>query len=338
MTCARGGRRVVKSVYVILTAAAMLSAGMSVAKATDPAADPAATRPGPASSENCFLFSYFVDNGEDGLHLARSADGYKWQALGGDKRFLAPKVGKRKLMRDPCLLRAPDGTFQLVWTDSWDSRTIGHASSKDLVHWSPQQAIGVMAHEPQAMNCWAPEVLYDQQRQQYVIFWSTTIPGRFPKTDGTGDGPYNHRVYATTTKDFKTFTPTRLLFDGGFNVIDATMLQAGAKYYLIVKDETLKPVKKNLRIAVGTSPEGPFGEVSPPFTPSWVEGPSAIRIGDQYIVYFDCYTKGCYGAVRSRNLKDWEDITSRLDFPKAARHGTVLEVPRSVVDGLSSKR
>ena len=266
------------------------------------------------------------------------ADGYKWQALGGGKSFLAPKVGKRKLMRDPCLLRAPDGAFQLVWTDSWDSRTIGHASSKDLLHWSPQQAIAVMAHEPQAMNCWAPEVVYDQQRQQYVIFWSTTIPGRFPKTDGAGDGPYNHRVYATTTKDFKTFTPTRLLFDGGFNVIDATMLPAGAKYYLIVKDETLKPVKKNLRIAVGASAEGPFGEVSPPFTPSWVEGPSAIRIGDDYIVYFDCYTKGCYGAVRSRNLKDWEDITSRLDFPKGARHGTVLEMPRSVVDGLSAKR
>ena len=94
------------------------------------------------------------------------------------------------------------------------------------------------------------------------------------------------------------------------------MLRAEAKYYLIVKDETLKPVKKNLRIAVGSSPEGPFGEASAPFTPSWVEGPSAIRIGDDYLVYFDCYTKGRYGAVRSRNLKDWEDVTSRWSSPK----------------------
>ena len=113
-----------------------------------------------------------------------------------------------------------------------------------------------MAHEPQAMNCWAPEVVYDENKQQYVIFWATTIPGRFPKTDGTGDGKYNHRIYSTTTKDFKTFTPTRLFFDGGFNVIDATMLHAEGKYYLIVKDETLKPVKKNLRIAVGSQPRG----------------------------------------------------------------------------------
>jgi hypothetical protein len=100
-------------------------------------------------------------------------------------------------------------------------------------------------------------------------------------------------------------------------------------------DETLKPVKKNLRFAVGDSPEGPFGPASAPFTPSWVEGPSAIRIGDEYIVFFDCYQDHHYGAVRSRNLKEWEDVTSRLTFPKGARHGTVLRVPKSVVDGLS---
>jgi hypothetical protein len=155
-----------------------------------------------------------------------------------------------------------------------------------------------------------------------------------PKTEGSGDGKNNHRIYSTTTKDFKTFTPTRLFYDGGFNAIDATMLCANSKYYLIVKDETLKPVKKNLRIAVGASPEGPFGPASAPFTPSWVEGPSAIRIEDRYVVYFDCYTKGHYGAVRSRNLTDWEDVTSRLRFPKGARHGTVLQVPTSVVDRL----
>jgi hypothetical protein len=117
-------------------------------------------------------------------------------------------------------------------------------------------------------------------------------------------------------------------------VIDATLLRAAGKYYLIVKDETAHPVRKNLRIAVGAGPEGPFGSLSPPFTPDWVEGPSAIRIQDEYLVYFDCYRQHRYGAVRSRNLQDWEDVSSRISFPKGARHGTVLEVPESVVDGL----
>jgi hypothetical protein len=103
---------------------------------------------------------------------------------------------------------------------------------------------------------------------------------------------------------------------------------------LIVKDETLKPVAKNLRIAVGDSAAGPFGDLSGPFTPSWVEGPTAIRIGDDYVVYFDCYKEGHYGAVRSRDLKIWEDVTSQLVFPKGGRHGTVLQVPKSIVDRL----
>ncbi|WP_205678845.1 glycoside hydrolase family 43 protein [Aquisphaera insulae] len=286
------------------------------------------------AEDDCLLFSYFLGNGEDGLHLATSQDGLTWTPLGGGKSYLAPKVGKSRLMRDPCLLRGHDGTFQLVWTDSWDRRTIGHASSKDLVHWSDQQAIPVMKHEPKALNCWAPEILFDDAKRHYLIFWSTTIPGRFPETEGTGDENYNHRIYATTTTDFKTFTPTRLFYDGGFNVIDATILKANDKSYLIVKDETLKPVKKHLRMAVADTPDGPFVDLSPPFTPSWVEGPSAIRIGDDFLIYFDCYRDGHYGAVRSRDLKHWEDITPRVSFPKGARHGTVLRVPRRILERL----
>lgn len=285
-----------------------------------------------APNDTCFLFSYFIGNGEDGLHLAQSDDGYQWKALHQGTSFLTPKVGNSKLMRDPFLMLGPDGTFQMVWSDGWNGRTIGHASSKDLIHWSEQQAIPVMASEPTANNCWAPEMAYDKQNGQYVIFWATTIPGRFPETEGKGDN--NHRMYYTTTKDFKTFGPTKLFYNDGFNVIDATMLQANSRYYLIVKDETLKPAKKNLRIAVGASPTGPFGPASAPFTRTWVEGPSAIRIGDYYVVYFDCYMDHHYGAVRSRDLKTWEDATPLLSFPEGVRHGTVLRVPRSVVKRL----
>ena len=69
--------------------------------------------------DKAFLFSYFTGNGEDGLHLAWSRDGYHWERLNGGKSFLRPEVGESKLMRDPCLLRGPDGTFHLVWTTSW---------------------------------------------------------------------------------------------------------------------------------------------------------------------------------------------------------------------------
>jgi hypothetical protein len=141
-------------------------------------------------------------------------------------------------------------------------------------------------------------------------------------------------MYCTTTKDFQTFTPARLFFDPGFSVIDATMIPAGGKYYLIFKDETLKPVKKHLRVAAGDSIEGPFKDLSEPFTPSWVEGPTALTTDDQYLVYYDMYTARTYGAMRSRDLKKWQDVSAQLSFPKGTRHGTVFAVSHEVLTAL----
>ena len=283
-----------------------------------------------------YLFSSFRGDG-DGLHLAWSSDGLKWTALADDRIFLQPTVGG-KLMRDPCILQGPDGVFRMVWTSAWYERVIGYASSKDLIHWSEQKAIPVMEHEPTARKCWAPELVYDAAKKQCIIFWATTIPGRFLETDAFGDNGPNHRMYCTTTKDFETFTPARLFFDPGFSVIDATMVPAGGKYDLVFKEETLKPVKKHLRVASGDSIEGPFKDLSEPFTPSWVEGPTALEIGDRYLVYYDMYTARTYGAMRSLDLKQWEDVSDQLSLPKGTKHGTAFAVSREVLTALLQYR
>lgn len=110
---------------------------------------------------DAYLFTYFTKNGEDGLHLAWSADGYSWARPAGGAALLGPEVGGAKLMRDPSVTRGPDGRYHLVWTTGWNENNIGHASTRDFLTWSSQQEIPVMAHEPTVLNCWAPEVHYD---------------------------------------------------------------------------------------------------------------------------------------------------------------------------------
>ncbi|OQB87175.1 MAG: Glycosyl hydrolases family 43 [Planctomycetes bacterium ADurb.Bin126] len=286
-----------------------------------------------------FVFTSFRGNGEDGLHLAWSEDGYTWRPLKGDRSFLRPTLGPHKLMRDPCIVAGPGGTFHMVWTTGWGDRIIGYASSKDLIEWSAQKDIPAMMHEPKARNAWAPELFYDDKKCEFLIFWASTIPGRFAETEAGADKGWNHRMYYTATKDFQTFEPTKLFFDGGFNVIDATILKAEDGYRLIVKDETLKPVAKHLRMARGDSPRGPWGPAGPAFTIDWVEGPSAIRIGSEYFVYFDHYARPhYYGAVKSADLKTWQDVSRRMEFPRDHRHGTVLRVSRSALDRLKAAR
>jgi beta-xylosidase len=71
-----------------------------------------------------------------------------------------------------------------------------------------------------------------------------------------------------------------------------------------------------------------------PFTRDWVEGPSALRVGDEFLVYFDAYRDRRYEAMRSRDLKNWEDVTSKISFPKGTKHGTAIAVGKEILDGL----
>jgi len=296
-----------------------------------------------AAGPDAYLFTYFTRNGEDGLHLAWSHDGYKWEALNGGRSVLAPHIGsKEQLVRDPCVARGPDGTYHMVWTSGWWEKGIGYASTKDFITWSEQREIPVMAHEPTARNAWAPEIVYDDRRGEFVIFWTTTIPGRFAETAGASEDQLNHRVYATTTKDFQTFTPTRLFYDPGFSCIDLTFLRADGKQWAIIKDETKFPEpKKHLRLAPAESVQGPIDPLGPAFTPPglWVEGPTAVKIGDWYVVYFEAYIKKYYCAMRSKDLRTWEDITDRVQFvapgtPERMKHGSVIAVPRELIERL----
>jgi beta-xylosidase len=230
-------------------------------------------------------------------------------------------------MRDPCVIRGKDGQFHMVWTVSWNDKGIGYASSPDLVHWSEQMFIPVMTHEPLARNCWAPEITYDDRKKRYLIYWATTIKGKFPESQRPEDAGYNHRIYYVTTKDFKKYSPTKLLYNQGFNVIDATIQPDGKRYVMFLKDETREPVQKNLRVAFSDQLTGPYSKPSAPITGNyWAEGPTVTRLGNQWIVYFDKYIDHRYGAVTSSDLRTWTDVSDQIHFPEGVRHGTVIPV------------
>lgn len=298
-----------------------------------PLASPAAEPVVPAGK--ALIFTSFRGNGDDGLHLATSRDGYAWTPLNGDRSVFRPKVGGG-LVRDPNIVQGPDGTFRMVWTTGWTHPAVGYASSKDLLHWSDARQVEVMQGE-KPRNVWAPELFYDDKDGRFLIFWASTIPGRFPEGETTGDDGYNHRTYFTATKDFQSFTPSKLFYDPGFNSIDSTIVRDGDRYAMFIKDETRTPPAKNIRVAFADAPAGPYGPPSPPITGAyWAEGPSAIKLGDRWFVYFDKYMDHRYGLVTSPDLVNWTDESDRVSFPPDFRHGTVLLVPDSILAGLES--
>ena len=285
------------------------------------------------SSVQCLLYSSFRGNGQDGLHLAYSEDGLNWAALKDDKSFLKPEIGG-KLMRDPSICQGPDNMFHLVWTTGWWDKGIGVAHSADLINWTEQTFIPVMEDEPTAKNCWAPEIFFDAPTETYLIIWSTTIPGRYPETDNPKDDN-NHRIYCVTTKDFKTYTTTRLFYDPGFNVIDAFIAKDDDKYILFIKHEQKNPVvQKNIRMAFSNVAAGPYGPAGDSISTSWVEGPSAVKTDGKWFLYYDGYTRHRMEGQVSSDLVNWSNITSELKFPGGTRHGTVFKVSGETLNKL----
>jgi len=275
-----------------------------------------------------YLFSTFKEGEQDGLRFAFSYDGYQWSNIPGV--FLKPHVDG-KIMRDPSITRGPDGTWHLVWTSAWKGNNgFGYAQSKDLVHWSAQQFIPVMAHEPTVCNVWAPELFYDDKEKQFIIAWASTIPGRFP--DYLEPSTNNHRMYFTTTRDFNTFTPTKLFLDPDFSVIDCQILKDADRFVLLLKDNT-RP-QRNIRVAFGDTPLGPWREISTNLTAKFTEGPCGLKVGQDWLVFYESYQSHHYSAMKTQDFKTFADATSEMTFPPDLKHGTAFVATKKDLDYL----
>ncbi|MRX76808.1 arabinosidase [Pedobacter petrophilus] len=284
-------------------------------------------------SKHAYLFTSFHEPATDGLRLLYSYDAYHWTDL--NKTFLKPTVGTQKVMRDPSIVQGPDGIFHLVWTCSWKGdKGFGYASSKDLINWSEQKFIPVMESEPKTVNVWAPEIFYDEENRQYVMIWASTIPSRFAK--GVEEEDNNHRMYAITTKDFITFSQPRLFLDPGFSVIDAVIVKRATKDYVLVLKDNTRP-NRNLKVAFGKEALGPYENVSATFSPKLTEGPTVVKVKNNWLIYFDAYGQKTYSAYKTADFKSFKDVTSEVSVPEGHKHGTIIKIKRKVIEGLNGK-
>ena len=293
-----------------------------------------------SNSQHFYLCSYFFNLNDDaGARLAVSSDALYWQKINNEDPVIVPELSNEKLMRDPCIcFDARSGVFHLVWTTGWNQQTIGYAAVKDLKDWknSVQIEIPVGKNIPNCACCWAPEVYFDDVLDSFMVFWSTER------------GTQGKRGYYCMTKDFKTFTESQLFFDPGYSVIDGTILKvADNQYYMFFKDERTAAEAgkqaKNIHYVTSTSPQGPWSldgpwdKVSPPITLPGMEGPSALKIGNEYWIFFDPFLtfSSTYRMVKTTDLATttfpWPqgDILKTDNGNFLFSHGTILEIPRA---------
>ena len=104
---------------------------------------------------------------------------------------------------------------------------------------------------------------------------------------------------------------------------------------MVAKNETLKPEAKYLFMTFADSLAGPWTKPTESISgKQWAEGATPVRIGNAWYVYFDKYRDKRYGVIRSKDLRQWEDLTEKLQFPAGARHGTAFWAPTKTAKAL----
>lgn len=201
----------------------------------------------PCADRAGYLFAYFTgEQAADGervrFALCDSPRPSGWRDLTAIPP-LAPAGGGA---RDPFLIRAADGSgFHLLATDlrihgsdGWEA-AVAHGSlsllvwhSADLRSWDGPHRVEVM---PEQAGCvWAPEAVWDPGRQEYLVFWASTL---YEVDDPGHLRPSYQRMFCAATTDFRSFGPPRVWVDAGYPVIDSTVVEHEGWFYRFSKDE-----------------------------------------------------------------------------------------------------
>lgn len=312
-----------------------------------------------------YAFSYFTASSIPGEKIyfaaSRGNNALKWDELNDGQPVLESTIGEMGL-RDPFLIRSPEGDrFFLIATDlsigrngDWDraqrtgSRYLEVWESTDLKNWSEQRH--VLVSPPTAGNTWAPEAYWDEDLQQFVVFWASKL---YAENDPNHTGnTYNRMLYATT-RDFVTFSEPQIWQDRGESRIDSTVIREDGVYYRFTKDEG----------GGGTGCSDIIQEkadeltaVDLPGNPAWamqdscigrdagtsaVEGPTVFKAnegdtsGNAYYLFVDEYGGRGYIPLGTDDLEapDWQ-VPSDYDLPGSPRHGTVIPVTQAELDSL----
>jgi len=284
-----------------------------------------------------YLFAYFLGNApeKERLSYAVSKDGYNFKALNNGKEVWKSSVGTGCL-RDPYIFKGKDGYYYLLATDmksslGWNSnRNILSAKSSDLIHWTNECSIEIANKYPLmqgADRAWAPQAIYDPEKDSYMIYFAARVPGRDNRTI----------MYYAYSKDMRRLdTAPQLLFapNNGNDAIDSDIIFQNNKYYMYYKNET----NKRIYLATADHASGPYNEIKQVSEGNiGVEGPNIYHLHNtnKWLMMSDAYGNGYYVMQETTDLVNFKTVNrNSYSFDFTPRHGYVIPLKASQYNAL----
>lgn len=307
-----------------------------------------------------YLMIYFKDP-THGLYMALSKDGYSFTDVNNGKPIMAgDTIATQKGIRDPYIMRGPDGWFYLAMTDlhifaqkegfrntEWerDGKEYGWGNnrgfvlmkSKDLINWSRANLrVDTAFAGLENIGCaWAPELIYDEAKGKIMMYFTM----RF--------GTDVNKLYYTYMNDAFTGMETRpeVLFEyKDITCIDGDITRVGDKYHLfyVAHDGTpgiKQAVSDNVNSGYVYDPEWYDPE------PKACEAPNVWkRIGeDKWVLMYDVYGIDIhnFGFSETSDFKNFtnlehfnEGVMKSTNF-SSPKHGAVIHLTKKEAEELA---
>lgn len=295
-----------------------------------------------------YLFAYFPANNNENIYYALSNDGYNFTAMNNGNRVVAAdSVSVKKGLRDPHVLRAPDGWFYMVNTDmksaeGWASnRGMVLMRSRDLISWEhstvhfPDKYKG--KNFANVTRVWAPETFWDDTydngdgtKGRPLVYFSLLT------NDGTIS--YDKVFFAYANKNFTDLEgEPQHFFDRGKSTIDMDIVfnPIDKKYHAFYKNEgdggICKVTASSLMPKSGATSGSQWSKPSKALqqTTEAVEGAGVFKLINQnvWVLMYDCYNNGHYQFTTSTDLENFKFVqNTEMQGAFTPRHGTVLPI------------
>lgn len=309
----------------------LLATGLSLAPAAARAADPFTG----------YLFAYFTgnDKAQEAIRFALSDDGYNYKAINkGNPVVSSAAISATGGVRDPHILRGPNGEFRMVATDmvsanGWNSNHgMVLLKSTNLTDWTSAK-IDIRTAFPSfsaADRVWAPQTIWDSTANKYMVYFAMRLGG--------SDIDKIYWAYANEAFTGLATTPKVLYTYNGKAAIDADIVLLGDTYHLFFKTEGNG---NGIKSATSKSLTGTYTLIDKYVQPTTkaVEGSCAFKLtnSDTWILMYDMYMDGMYQFATSTNLLDFQVASKSYSFDFTPRHGTVIPVTAAEKYALNAK-
>lgn len=295
-----------------------------------------------------YLFAHFKEkitpDGEQ-VYFGISRDGFNWEQVNGGNPVLTASLGE-KGCRDIEIIRLHTGGFVILTTDlcivyrmdenhNVDWKQVNSHGSVNLRMWKTDDLVNfseerLLYFGRDDFGClWAPEVFFDEENEEYLIHWGSTVK----ETDCK-----HMSIYCCTTKDFETFSEPELYFTKSNEILDSHITKVGDTYHLFYKNSSNPPMNMH---ATSKNLYGPF-EHDESFeqymhknvpNPGSYEGPTTYTLPDgRWCLMLDFF--GCekekmgyvpFVSAKPGNM-DFERADAKFSFPYGFKHGKVIEI------------